>query len=259
LSKSPDLDPVTFAPIGVVHSPFVDKSSAPRQPAAARDVAGTVELFDTPGMTDAACDLEGWDHLWIVFVFHRAGGFRPKVAPPRSVGRRLGVLATRSPHRPNPIGLSVVRLERVEGLVLHVRGMDMIEGTPVLDVKPYVAYTDAIVDAKEGWLAEADPRPAWDVRFEPAAEAALAFLVEHGVDLRAPVTQALSLGPEPHAYRRIRRDDRGLALAWKDWRARFVVDGHAIVVTAIVTGYRPRQLAEGEAPPVHLAFAAAFG
>ena len=83
----------------------------------------------------------------MLFWFDRNEGWRPKVLPPRSRSGRKGVFATRSPHRPNPLGLSAVRLERVDGLTLHVSDVDMLDGTPVLDIKPYVAYTDAIADA----------------------------------------------------------------------------------------------------------------
>jgi len=250
---------VTLTPIGVVRSPFVDKSSAPRQSVAARDVRGQIELYPTTGFEDALSDLAGWDHVWVVFLFHLVHGWRPKVVPPRSDGVKKGVFATRSPHRPNPIGLSAVRLERVEGLVLHIRGVDMLDGSPVLDIKPYVAYADSIPDAGEGWLAGADPKPSWGVRFEGTAGEELAFLEASGVALREPVTQLLSLGPEPHAYRRIRVDVRGAVLAWKEWRIRFVAEGRAIVVVAIRSGYRPRQLAEGPALALHRDFAARFG
>ena len=144
---------LTLRPIGVVRSPFTEKVSAPRQPAAARDVVGRIELAAWPGMEHAVCDLDGCTHLWVIFWFHEAHDFRPKVLPPRSAGERRGVLATRSPHRPNPIGLSVVRLDRVEGLVLHIRDVDMLDGTPVLDVKPYVPYTDSVPEARVGWLS----------------------------------------------------------------------------------------------------------
>ena len=117
----------------------------------------------------------------------------------------MGVFATRSPHRPNPIGMSVARIVRVEGLIVHVRDLDVLDGTPVLDLKPYVAYADAHPDAKAGWLEVNDPRDAWEVTFSPEAIEQLAWLRERGVDLRAPIASALALGPQPHAYRRIRK------------------------------------------------------
>ena len=135
-----------FEPIGVVHSPFREKREAPRQGTANGSAEGTIELFSSSGMEHAVCDLEGFERLFLLFHFHEAKHFRPKVQPPRSSVRR-GVLATRSPHRPNPIGLTVVRLWRVEGLRLHVGDLDVIDGTPVLDIKPYVPYADAFPDA----------------------------------------------------------------------------------------------------------------
>ena len=145
---------VTFEPIGVVRTPFTDKKDAPRQPAAARGVRGRVELIDSAEMRDAVCDLEAWTHLWIVYVFHERGeGWSPKVQPPRS-DRRRGVLATRSPHRPNPIGLSALRVTGVTGHTVHVLGLDLLDETPILDIKPYVPYADAFPGAAAGWLDE---------------------------------------------------------------------------------------------------------
>ncbi len=145
---------VSFVPIGVVHTPFPDRVSTPRQPYAAREARGTIELYPGHDFEHALEDLEGWDRLWVIFCFHLnpAGVWRPKVLPPRSAGKRRGVFSTRSPHRPNPIGLSVVRLDEVRGLTLYVRDVDMIDGTPVLDLKPYVPYADAFPGARTGWL-----------------------------------------------------------------------------------------------------------
>ena len=264
-----ELADLTIRPIGVVRSPFVEKRSAPRQPAAARDVAGTIELFPRVGMEHAVLDLETCSHLWVLFWFHLACDFRPTVLPPRSPDRRVGVLATRSPHRPNPIGLSVVRLDRIDGLTLHIRDTDMLDGTPVLDIKPYVPYADSVPDATVGWLhgpedapagegppsatsageqrAPKDPIAAYEVTFEPEAESTLAMLRDRfGIDLAASITMVLVLGPQPHPYRRIRkRPDGQSILAVKDWRARFVAEGKVIRVLAIETGYRPKQLEDG--------------
>ena len=120
------LAPITLTPIGVVRTPFADRVSAPRQPYAARGARGTIELSPGRDFEHALSDLEGWDRLWVVFAFHLnpPGAWRPKVLPPRSAGKRRGVFSTRSPHRPNPIGLSVVRLDAVRGLSIDVSDVD---------------------------------------------------------------------------------------------------------------------------------------
>ena len=246
----------TFEPIGVARTPFTEKRQAPRQPAAARGVEATLELFPGKGYEDALANLDEWTHLWIVYVFDRAEGFRPKVLPPRSGASgeratRKGLFSTRSPHRPNPIGLSVVRLVGVEGLSVRVRDVDLLDGTPILDLKPYVKYTDVVTEAGDGWLAPPDPRPAWSVSFAPRARAALDAIARVGRPIEDELTAALALGPQAHAYRRIRREgDRGV-LALKEWRAHFRVDGRAIVVERIASGYKPRELALREELALH--------
>ncbi|HEX6765550.1 MAG TPA: tRNA (N6-threonylcarbamoyladenosine(37)-N6)-methyltransferase TrmO [Polyangiaceae bacterium] len=254
--------------IGVVHSPFREPKDAPRQPSAARDVRGTIELYSDSGFEHALEDLEAWTHLWVLFWFHRNPGFRPKVLPPRSV-RRRGLFATRSPHRPNPLGISCVKLEGVKGLVIEVSGIDMLDGTPVLDIKPYVAYTDAVTEAGAGWLSEAaDPAAEFGVSFTKLAQNELSYLNDSfKIELEPQIRTVLALGPQAHPYRRIRRDrspsasDDTLVLAVKDWRARFRVDGTLIEVLSVHTGYRPRELVMNADPTLdaHRAFVEHFG
>jgi hypothetical protein len=165
--------------------------------------------------------------------------------PPRSTDGRKGVFATRAPHRPNPLGLSVLRLERVEGLRLFVRDVDMLDGTPVLDIKPYVPYADAFPDSLHGWLeAPRDPIAAQAVSFAPRAEQQLEWIAARSpLPLRERIVATLSLGPEPHPYRRIRRIGDGLMqLAVQDWRVRFSVTDNGMQVLEIRSGYRPSQL-----------------
>lgn len=258
-------------PIGFVRSPFREKAEAPRQAVAegAAGVEGRIEML--PEHEHALDDLDGFDRIWVLFWFHEAkGGPRTKVLPPRS-DRKRGVFATRSPHRPNPIGMSAVRLERISGLVLHVRDLDLLDGTPVIDLKPYIPYADAFPDAATGWVGANDPRPSWAVTFTEAADAQLVWLATQGitVDLRARITEALALGPQPHPYRRIKKTEDGeLLLAVKEWRVRFSVGSasspvgdRAIVVDALRSGFRPRELANGVDPAleVHRAFVARFG
>lgn len=260
---------LTLTPIGRVHSPFRERADAPRQPRAAEGIEGRVELYAGHGYEDALLDLELWDHVWLVFWFHQNAEYRPKVKPPRS-SRKRGVLATRAPYRPNPIGLSAVRLLRVTGLDVWIANLDLLDGTPVLDIKPYVPYTDAIPGANHGWLdassqlageRPADPVANYEVRLGALASAQLAYLEEaHGVVLAPRIESALCLGPSPHAYRRIRREGEGYRLALKDFRVLFSAEARVITVHEIKSGYRPAALfgVGNEAPEAHRAFVARF-
>jgi len=261
-------------PIGHVRCGLASKAEAARQPRAASGTPGRIALLPGRHLEHALDDLAGWEYLWVIFWFHLNEGWRPKVLPPRSRSGRKGVLSTRSPHRPNPLGLSVVRLERIEGLTLHVRDVDMLDGTPVLDIKPYVAYTDAIPGARSGWLDDAaasapgvapqDPLAAWQVDFALLADEQCAWIeARTGLSLRHRINEILALGPEPHPYRRIRRDGDGLLLAVKEWRVQCVIDAQVIHVVEIRSGYKAAQLA-GAAPDqephrAHREFIAAFG
>ncbi|RYZ08156.1 MAG: tRNA (N6-threonylcarbamoyladenosine(37)-N6)-methyltransferase TrmO [Myxococcales bacterium] len=230
-------------PIGVVRSPFKEKVQAPRQPNTPQAAAGTVELSAGCDFEHALEDLATFRYIWLLFWFDQAEGWRPKVLPPRSDKRR-GVFATRSPHRPNPIGMSLVELKAIEGLVLSVEGLDLLDGTPVLDIKPYIPYADSRGDADHGWLEEArDPKPGFVVEFAARAVTQLALLQTFGLELEGAIRQVLELGPEPHPYRRIKKTDRGAVLALKDFRVSFTSAEKRVTVTDVATGYRPQQLA----------------
>jgi len=265
--------PYVVRPIGFVRTPFVDKVQAPRQPSVGQGAgaAGTIEVL--PEYKDAIDDLDGFSRIWVLFWFDRAHSSRMKVTPPRSEKKR-GVFATRSPHRPNPIGLSVVRLDRIENCTIHISDLDILDSTPVLDIKPYLPYADAFVDASSGWLDARDPQPSWNVHIAPLVSEQLQWLAREGLDfdLGARITEALALGPKPHAYRRIRTADSGeLELAVKQWRARFVISSessrdhdastNAILVTCIVSGFRQRDLDTSDAAEltIHRKFVAEFG
>ncbi|MGC4094115.1 MAG: tRNA (N6-threonylcarbamoyladenosine(37)-N6)-methyltransferase TrmO [Polyangiaceae bacterium] len=255
---------LTLTPIGVVRSPFQERMRAPRQPGAALGVAGTIELYAGSGIEHALEDIDSFRHIWVLFWFHRNHGFRPKVLPPRSQVRR-GVFSTRSPYRPNPIGLSVVELLKVEGRVLSVQNLDILDGTPVLDLKPYVPYTDAIPDASNGWLESAraprNPLPEFRVEYSPLALEQLAFVETHESGIREGVDAVLRLGPQPHPYRRIKREQNGFVLAHKAWRISFESTDDAIFVRSLKSGYRLSELfgGAGEELKVHRQFAERFG
>ena len=152
---------LTYQPIGWVHSPYLRRIDAPHQPTV---VAGTesgqaaeaILELDPALPEDTLRDLEGFTRIWVLFAFHRSQGWAPMVRPPRGPRVKRGVFATRSPHRPNAIGLSCVELVAVEGRTLRIRGMDLLDGTPVLDIKPYVPYADAFPQARAGWIDQVD-------------------------------------------------------------------------------------------------------
>ena len=144
------MDPVAFTPIGVVHSPYSEPAGMPIQTVAAQGVAGTV-LLD-PAYAAGLKDIGGFSHLWLVVYLHRMQGYALEVTPYMD-DKPHGVFATRSPRRPNPIGLSLVRLVRIEGATLHIEDIDLLDGTPVLDIKPYIPRLDDRAAERTGWFA----------------------------------------------------------------------------------------------------------
>lgn len=151
-------------PIGLVRSAYTDKSQIPKGPGAEHHAEGTLELL--PEFEQGLTDIEGFSHLYVLWVFDRAEGYDLMSMPPTD-DRAHGVFATRAPRRPNPIGLTVVRLLRRDGARLFVRGLDMLDGTPILDIKPYLSSVPA-EEIERGWLAEAEARGHVQGRAPPA-------------------------------------------------------------------------------------------
>jgi tRNA (adenine37-N6)-methyltransferase len=147
----------TFNPIGFVKSPFTETSNIPRGCGAKHDAEGTLEIL--PQFEQGLMDIEGFSHLYVIWAFDRADGFDLVAHPPTDEKRPHGVFATRSPRRPNPIALTVVELLGREGNSLRVRGVDMLDGTPILDIKPYLSSIPE-ENLRRGWLAEAEERKA---------------------------------------------------------------------------------------------------
>lgn len=148
--------------IGTVRSPHRERHGTPRQASVAADPElrpyeeARVELFDEARAAEALRDLAAFDYAWIVAFLHLNQGWRPRVVPPRGPRVARGLYATRSPHRPNPIGLSAARILRVEGAVVVFERLDLLDGTPVLDIKPYVPSVDAFPEARAGWVDDLD-------------------------------------------------------------------------------------------------------
>lgn len=142
-----------FRPIGVIHTPFAKLQDMPIQAVASRGATGTVEVLEE--YRAGLKDLDGFSHVILLYHFHSSQGFNLQVVPFLDT-RPRGLFATRAPKRPNPIGLSVVALQKIEGGVLHVKNIDMLDGTPLLDIKPYVPRFDAPANCITGWLAKVE-------------------------------------------------------------------------------------------------------
>lgn len=140
---------IEFTPIGIIHSPFTELEGMPIQPAGASGVTGRVEMFKD--FHPALKDLDGFSHIILLYYFHRSHGFDLHVVPFMDSQPR-GLFATRAPKRPNPIGISVVQLDKIEDAVLHIQNVDILDGTPLLDIKPYVPEFDAPIEVRTGWL-----------------------------------------------------------------------------------------------------------
>jgi tRNA-Thr(GGU) m(6)t(6)A37 methyltransferase TsaA len=229
----------SVAPVGVVHSCYKDKFGVPRQPGLVTAAEARLELCPPYDRAEAFAGLEGFSHLWILFVFHLCLNQQARltVRPPRLGGnRKVGVFASRATHRPNPVGLSVVELAGIERdaerVSLLLRGHDLVDGTPVLDIKPYVPYADAIPDARAAFAREA-PAVRFEVEFTPQAEQQLRCLAERRPGLRPLIVSLLSFDPRP-AYRSSREDDKEFAVRLHEFDIHWRLSGErSIQVFAI--------------------------
>lgn len=197
-----------FKPIGVAKTPFTQRFGIPRQPGLVPEAKGILKIDGHPDFQYALRTLEQFSHLWIIFVFHAHGGnkWKPTIRPPRLGGKaKVGVLSSRSPHRPNPIGLSVCEIEKIDldakgGPEIHVKGIDLLDGTPILDIKPYIPYADSVPHANPGWASsEIQKTP---VHFEPLALEKLAVLEKAEPGLKDLIEQLLTIDPRPGFQKR---------------------------------------------------------
>ncbi len=234
---------LTLRPIGHLRTRQQVKFQAGHQPGAAAEDSNEVELLADCGYEQALQDLAGIDRIWLLSWFHRNENWRPLVLPPRGPSRRRGVFATRSPHRPNALGLTSVALLGVDGRRLRVGPCDLLDGTPIFDVKPYIAAYDAFPDARAGWIdtMEAELRePArFAVSFATTALAQGQWLRETWqIDFTPRLIELLSRDPAPHRSRRIRRRSGDeFEIGCGAWRAVFVVEGAAVCVRALEAAY----------------------
>lgn len=249
---------ITIEPIGIIRTPYKERQQAPRQPGVGpQDIVGTIELFPDRNFDQALEDLAGFERIWIVSWFHLNPDWKPKVLPPRSGRTKRGVFATRSPHRPNPIGLSLCTLLGVSGRTIRVANPDLLDGTPILDIKPYIPYAEAFPDSAAGWIDELpqETERTYTVVVAPLVRTQADWLTaEFGIHLLDRAVEVLSFDPLPHSYRRIMvREEGGYVMAVKSWRIHFSVEGTTVTITELLSGYPPEALARAASSgePLH--------
>lgn len=231
----------TFPAIGIIHSCFKEKFGIPRQPGLAPLASAQLELLPPYNDRDALDGLEGCSHIWIQFVFHanKREEWKPKVKPPRLGGNKsLGVFATRSPIRPAPIGLSVVKLEgitEVDGkLLLNLSGIDLLDGTPVLDIKPYVPYVDHVAEAINDF-ANAAPELILVEFSRECADFCSEYRLNKNIELECLIRQILQQDPRPQYQQPEPERIYGMNLLDLNVQWRYVasVEGQHVEVCAI--------------------------
>lgn len=220
---------LTLRPIAHIHTQFPEKFGIPRQSGLVEDLRARVVFEREYRIREAFRGLEDFSHLWLLWQFTESRGWSPTVRPPRLGGnQRMGVFATRSPFRPNPIGLSCVKLEGVDydapdGPALLVRGADLLDGTPILDVKPYVPLADCRTDAK-GSFSDDHREDRLSVDIPPA------LLEKVAQDLRPALLGVLSQDPRP-SYQK--DPERVYGMAFAEMEIKFTVDGDTLHVIEI--------------------------
>ncbi|HEY3986206.1 tRNA (N6-threonylcarbamoyladenosine(37)-N6)-methyltransferase TrmO [Cedecea sp.] len=232
------MTPFQFAQIGVVRSPYKEKFAVPRQPGLVKDGGGELHLLAPYNQADAVRGLEAFSHLWLLFVFHQTmeGGWRPTVRPPRLGGNaRMGVFATRSTFRPSPIGMSLVELKGIrcqkDEVILQLGSLDLVDGTPIVDIKPYLPFAEALPDARAGYAQQA-PQAEMNVTFTPEIQHQLAGLEGRYPHIARFIGQVLAQDPRP-AYRKGEDVGKTYAVLLLDFNVRWRITEQGFEVFAL--------------------------
>lgn len=224
---------------------------------------GTIILSAGKNFEQALKNLNQCSHIWIIYAFHHNEKWKPQVKTPRSKNK-IGVFATRAPYRPNPIGISCVRILKIRGLKIEVDKNDLLDGTPILDIKPYHPQSDVITDAEIGWLESTQAQvQKMQVRFSPRADDQMDFLEIHGLkELRSFLQRQLEYDPTDKTKKRVKDNKHFFTIAYRTWRADFVVIDDTVSVLQIHSAYSPVDLDsiidKYEDKPVHRIFIKEF-
>ena len=231
---------LTFSPIATIHSPYKEKFAVPRQPGLVPSAKAKIEILPPYDDINAFTDLVGFSHIWLVFVFHKnkeSDNWNPTVRPPRLGGnKRIGVFATRSPSRPNPIGLSLVKFHGIttinKKIFLEVSSIDLVDQTPIIDIKPYLPYADAKPDASASFAQESPAKPLL-IEFQKIAQNKLDSLKESHPDLQQLIIEVLQQDPRP-AYKKNKLDEKIYSVFLSDFNIQWQTTNNITHVLTIL-------------------------
>ena len=250
MSNSGSEPGLTLRPIGYVRSGKQVKFQTLHQPAESAEERSLVELLPDQDYELALRDLVGFSRIWLVWWFHKNPNWRPLVLPPRGPAQRRGLFATRSPHRPNPLGLTPVKLLGIAKRTLIIGACDLMEGTPVFDIKPYIPAYDSFPESAAGWTDEVDDGfdgpPKFTVKLMPVALAQADWLrSKWSVEFTARLFELLSRDPSVHRGRRIRRrNESQLVIGCGAWQAIFRVTDVEVEIDSLEAAYPLRFLVD---------------
>lgn len=235
--------PIEITPIGIFRSSQKHPYEAGRQPDEHHS-EGVIELYPGHNFEQALTGVEGCPRIWVIFQFHHNDHWNPMVLPPRGRNQKIGVFATRSPYRPNGIGMSCVEVLEVSRLSVRVAGADILDGSPILDIKPYVAYADSFPGTEPDWLAAAEKHR---VCFCDKAERDLQWLESQGLSqLRGFLLHQLEYEPTNSKKKRVKESDDGFVIAYRTWRAFFKIENSEVQIEKIFSGYSAEDLQSGD-------------
>jgi len=214
---------IQIEPIGFLDCEQKERYEAPRQ-GVLSDSKGIIKLNQHCNFEQALKDLDGFERIWLIYQFHINENWKPQVRPPRYFKSKIGVFATRSPFRPNPIGLSCVKLEKVEGLKIYISEFDLLDKTPILDIKPYLPYTDSFPDVKTGWVEDRN-NEIYTINISKSLDKELkSILVNYNDNLKNYIKVQLQFEPENDFRKRIDKTDDFYTLSFRRWRVNYIVD-----------------------------------
>ncbi|WP_213151427.1 tRNA (N6-threonylcarbamoyladenosine(37)-N6)-methyltransferase TrmO [Neochlamydia sp. AcF95] len=237
---------LSCSPIGYFYTSEKERYSLPKQAGLFKNNKGKILLNRHQNFEQALHDLAGFNKIWVIFWFHRNHHWKPKVLTPHGPPKR-GLFATRSPHRPNPLGLSCLEITGVSQLEIDVVNHDLLDGTPILDIKPYIEYVDAWTDTQQGWLESCKKKSPYPIIWEEEALAQVSYLNNRcSFNFQEEINFRLATHPYPSSNNRILHcKDNDYLLAYKTWRFFFRITLPYIHVIKIGTGY-DRETIKGE-------------